>query len=260
MTGTLPDAVRFRLAAAGDLERATSQQAYMRSALPFHGVAVPHVRAVVRAELAAHPCADRAAWSAVALDLWDGATHREEWYAALAVLRRPRDRAWWDPDLLPLLRHLVETGAWWDVVDEVAAHLVGAVLAGHRDAVSPVLLAWASDDHLWIRRAALLAQLRHAADTDTRLLADVLDLNLAGSPHGDDVFVRKAVGWALRQHARTDGRWVLEYVRSRHAGLSAMSRREALKHLPEGRTPANQTPTSRTSMGQTGTSSTAPTA
>ena len=250
MTDRLSDVVRDRLASRADAERAGRQQDYMRSVLPFHGVGVPQVRATVRAVVQQRPLTDRAEWEATALDLWDGATHREEWYAAIAVLRHPHDRGWFDPDLLPLLRHLVVTGAWWDVVDEIAAHLVGAVLAAHRPAVSPVLRRWAIDDHLWVRRTAVLAQLRHGVDTDLGLLADVLDANLAGSTHGSDLFVRKAVGWALRQHSRTDGAWVHEYVGSRHGRLSGLSRREALKHLPES--PAGP--------GQTGTSSTAPTA
>ena len=78
----------------------------------------------------------------------------------------------------------------------------------------------------------------------------VLDANLTGSVHGSDVFVRKAVGWALRQHSRTDATWVADYVRSRGDRLSGLSRREALKHLPEGHARTRQT----------GTSSTAPTA
>ena len=70
------------------------------------------------------------------------------------------------------------TGAWWDHVDEVAAHLVGGVLAGHRAAVTPVMRAWARDDDLWVRRTAVLSQLRFKADTDTDLLHDVIEANL----------------------------------------------------------------------------------
>jgi len=117
------------------------------------------------------------------------------------------------------------------VVDEIAAHLVGSVLAGHRDAVTQTIRGWAADDHLWVRRTAILAQLRHGADTDVALLAEVLDDNLTDSPHGSDFFIRKAVGWALRQHARTDPAWVITYVAGREPRLSGLSRREALKHL-----------------------------
>ena len=69
--------------------------------------------------------------------LWDEATHREERYAALALGRHRLARDWRDPASLDLWRHLVVTGAWWDLVDETASHLVGDVLARHRAAATP---------------------------------------------------------------------------------------------------------------------------
>ena len=131
-------------------------------------------------------------------------THREEWYAAIALLRHRAYRAWVDPDLLPLLEHLVRTGAWWDVVDEVAGHLVGQVLLDHRADATPVIDAWSVDaDSLWVRRTAMLAQLRHREQTDTDLLERVLVANLDDTAYGREFFVRKALGWALRA-ARAD--------------------------------------------------------
>jgi 3-methyladenine DNA glycosylase AlkD len=227
----LVQAVRGALAASGDPQRAAGQQRYMKSALPFRGLTARELRALLRPILADHVLVDRGTWEAAARDLWDHASHREEWYATLALLRHRRYRHWQDPGVLPLHLHLVRTGAWWDVVDETAVHLVGRVLADHRDVVTPQVLAWAEDDHLWVRRTAVLAQLRHRGTTDTRLLAAVLDVNLEGSRFGGQFFVRKAVGWALREYARTDPGWVRAYVEDHADRLSGLSRREALKHL-----------------------------
>jgi 3-methyladenine DNA glycosylase AlkD len=93
------------------------------------------------------------------------------------------------------------------------------------------LRADAVDDDLWVRRVAILAQLKHRDETDVELLADVLDANLDGSLHGREFFIRKAIGWALRQHARVDPGWVRAFVEARGDRLSGLSRREALKHL-----------------------------
>ena len=112
-----------------------------------------------------------------------------------------------------------------------AADLVGPILLSHRRTVTPIMRSDAVDTHLWVRRTAILAQLKHRGATDVDLLADVIDANLEGSLHGRDFFIRKAVGWALRQHARVDADWVREYVDSRASRLSGLSRREALKHL-----------------------------
>lgn len=229
----LAAALRSALAGAGDPERAIAQQAYMKSALPYRGITSPELRGLLRPLLADPGLAprDRAEWVRTVRALWEDPEVREERYAAVAVAGHRAAHPWQDPESLTLYRYLVETGAWWDLVDGVASDLVGAILLSHREVVDPMIRSWAVDDHLWVRRAAIIAQLKHRADTDTALLAAVLDANLEDSLHGREFFVRKAVGWALRQHARTDPAWVSTYVSTRGAGLSGLSRREALKHL-----------------------------
>ena len=229
---TYVGAVRAALADGGDPARAAQQRAYMKSELPFVGLGAPAMKVLLRPLLAEHRFVDRALWQDAVQELWDDATHREEWYAAIALLRHRHYRRWLDPDLVPLLDHLVRTGAWWDVVDELAGHVVGQVLLDHRAATTPVVQAWSIDpDSLWIRRTAMLAQLRHGPDTDADLLEQVLVANLDDTAYGREFFVRKALGWALRQHARTDPAWVRRFVQVHDRRLSGLSRREALKHL-----------------------------
>jgi 3-methyladenine DNA glycosylase AlkD len=219
--------VRDTLSAAGDPSRAGQQQAYMRSALPFHGLTAPALRAALRPLLTTYAPAGRATHEATVRALWDGATHREEWYAAIALVRHRAARAWLDPAALVLLRHLVVTGAWWDVVDDLATHPVADVLAGYREAVTPTVRAWAVDDDLWVRRTAVLCQVGAGAATDVALLRHVV-----GACAGDrSTWLRKAVGWALRSYSRTDPDWVRAEVDRLGDRLSGLSRREALKHL-----------------------------
>jgi 3-methyladenine DNA glycosylase AlkD len=224
---TLVERVRTDLRTAGDPSRAAAQQAYMKSAMPFHGLGAPELRRLLRPHLAAYSPSDRAEWEATVRLLWDGATHREERYAALALARHRVARAWRDVGSLDLCRHLVVTGAWWDLVDDVASHLVGDVLRRHRAAATPVVRSWATDDDLWLRRTAVLAQLGHRADTDLVLLTHAIESNL------DDrsFWLRKTIGWALREYARTDPDWVRTSVDVWGDRLSELSRREALKHL-----------------------------
>jgi 3-methyladenine DNA glycosylase AlkD len=220
-------ALRRELAAAGDPDRAAAQQRYMKSDLPYHGLASPQLKALLRPYLAAYAPGDRLEWEGDVRRLWDGATHREEWYVALALARHRAARPWQDLAALDLYRHLVVTGAWWDVVDEIASHLVGGILAGHRAAATPVVRAWATDEDLWLRRTAVLSQLRHRGDTDLDLLTHAIDTNA-----GDRSFwLRKAIGWALREYARTDPDWVRRFVAHRAEALSPLTQREALRHL-----------------------------
>lgn len=223
--------VRDGLAAAGDPARAVQQQAYMKSAMPYYGLTAAELKALLRPILVEHRFEERAEWETTARLLWDVATHREERYAAIALLRHRHYHPWVDADLVPLLEHLVRTGAWWDYVDEIASHLVGQVLLEDRPTLTPLMIDWAEDDHLWVRRTAMLCQLRHREQTDTDLLEHALVANLDDTVLGKEFFIRKALGWALREHARTDAAWVLDFVGTHADRLSGLSRREALKHL-----------------------------
>ncbi len=237
-TGRAPDptlvgAVRAALTGAGDPARAAAQQAYMKSEMPYRGITSPELRVLLRPILRDPDLAPttRGQWESAVRSLWDEATHREERYAAIALTGHRAARSWQDVEALELYRHLVVTGAWWDLVDSVAADRVGPILLSHRAAATPVLRSWAVSDDLWLRRTAILAQLKHRGDTDFALLTHAIDHNLEGTAHGREFFVRKAVGWALRQHARTDPEWVQAFVAERGDRLSGLSRREALKHL-----------------------------
>ncbi len=199
----------------------------MKSALPYRGVPSPVARVLFREALAAHVLPDRATWLATVHQLWDGAAYREERYAALAVVRDRRYAGYRDASVVPLYRHLLTTGAWWDVVDDVATHLVGPLLLGHPEIVGPVLREWAVDDDRWLRRTAVIAQVGAKDRTDLGLLAFAAGANLDDR----DFFLRKAIGWALRQHARTDPDWVRAFVADHDDRISGLSRREALKHL-----------------------------
>lgn len=224
----LADLIRAALAAAGDPVRAESQQRYMKSAMPYRGLSAPELKRLLRPLLAAYQPASRSAWDSTVRDLWDGAIHREEWYAALAVARHRLARAWLDPDALPLWRHLVVTGAWWDVVDETATHLVRDTLAEYPAEVTPVVDAWSADGDLWLRRTSVICQVGRGADTDCDLLLRAVEANL------DDpsFWLRKGIGWGLRDYARTDPDWVWAQVDRLGDRLSGLSRREATKCRP----------------------------
>ena len=218
----LAPAVRAALRAAADPALAPGMQAYMRSAMPFLGVRVPEVRRLTRALAREHPPADLTELAATAGSLWREATHREERYAAQALTGLPMARG--ALELLPLYEEMVTTGAWWDHVDETA-HRVAELLDGHPAELGPVLRDWARSPDRWLRRSAVIAQLGRRERTDLDLLAEVIEVNAADP----EFFVRKAIGWALRDLARTDPDWVRRFLAGHE--LSPLSRREAAKHL-----------------------------
>jgi 3-methyladenine DNA glycosylase AlkD len=233
----LVDSIRDALAKAADPRQAGPMQAYMKSELPFHGIPSPVLKAVLKPLLAGHAL-DEETWQATVRKLWDGASFREERYAALALAGHRLHRQHRQGDVLPLYEHLIRTGAWWDLVDEIA-HLVRDLLLANPDEVAPVIREWSVSEDLWVRRVAIICQVGAKERCDQALLATTIEANLDGStrttpalsPYGREFFIRKAIGWALRDHARTDPDWVVAFVERHHDELAGLSRREALKHI-----------------------------
>ncbi|WP_081761964.1 DNA alkylation repair protein [Saccharomonospora piscinae] len=222
----LVHAARDGLARLADPQRAPRMREYMKSELPFRGVPTPQRRQLARRVVADHPLPDRASWRRAVLTLWDHAAYREERSLAIDITGHRAHARWQTAESLPLYEHLVVTGAWWDFVDEIAINRLGPILRGDPGTVAPVVRRWAHGHDLWRRRAAVLSQNASGPRTDTALLAECLDAT-AGDP---DFFLRKAVGWALRQYSRSNPEWVRNYV-SEHPELAPLSRREALRHL-----------------------------
>ena len=222
----LAHAIRESLAAQANPERAAGQRAYMRSRLPYHGLTMPEVRTTMAALCRQYRLPDIGSWQRAILELWDGVTHREQWYAALALARH-RSYAPWalEVSTVPLWEHLIRTGAWWDVNDEIAQHLIEPLLAAQPSEMTPILRTWSTDEDPWIRRVSILAQNGRRSGTDTGLLVDCI----AGSLGDRDFFSRKAIGWALREYSKTDPAWVQTYVADHADALSPLSAREALR-------------------------------
>lgn len=205
----------------------------MKSAMPFRGITAPALRAVLRPVLAdpAYLLTRSDEWEATVRGLWDGAAFREERHAALAICGHRLYQQWArDPTAMALYHHLVQSGAWWDFVDEIASHRIGPILRAHPETESDRMRSWATDSTLWVRRAAILSQLSSKDETDRQLLLDCITPNLADR----EFFIRKAIGWSLRQYAHSGtpaSDWVRFTVDELGPRLSPLSRREALKNL-----------------------------
>lgn len=212
---------------AGDPERARQQQAYMKSTMPYFGVSKPDVQRLSKQLARRYAPSTIDDFEHVTRFIWREATHREERYFCETWTGMTAAKRWQTPALLPMYEELIVTGAWWDHVDWLAVHRVGNILLQYRDETRPVLEAFAHDDNLWKRRTAILSQNTHRQATDFAWLCAVIMPSIAST----EFFLRKAIGWALREYAEVDPTAVLAFVATHKDRLSGLSKREALKHF-----------------------------
>jgi 3-methyladenine DNA glycosylase AlkD len=145
-------------------------------------------------------------------------------YVAADALRRHQQKL--TPGDLAAVAELITTKPWWDTVDALATHVVGPLVLRHRE-LAEVMDRWITSEDIWLARTAILHQLLYKEQTDVTRLFAYADERAADT----EFFIRKALGWALRQYARVDPAAVRAYVASREDSLSGLTRREALKRL-----------------------------
>ena len=202
-------------------------QAYMKSTMPYHGVPAPLLREVCKKAFLDVQFATSQEWQTQVLSVWREARFREERYAAINLTGHRLCTRFQTPAAMMMYEEMIVTGAWWDYVDEIASRRVGPILADHPAPLRRKLLAWSRSKDLWKRRTSIICQLGFKAETDLELLYACIEPSLGSQ----EFFLQKAIGWALRQYAWTDGAEIRRYVRVNRGRLSALSCREALKNL-----------------------------
>jgi len=226
-------------AALADPEVAAGQTSYMygrrfqamnpamEGADPFYGVKTAGTRSIERDIRSRFPITTGEEYTRAVNTIWL-LPHREEKHLATAVASRYVTFITFDR--LPLYRRLIVEGAWWDLVDSVAPTCIGHLLRTDRARMGPELDRWIDDDDMWIRRSALICHLKHKAETDE----EQLFAHCLRRMDETEFFIRKAIGWALRQHARTDPDSVKAFALEHRDRMSGLSFREATKHLDVG--------------------------
>jgi 3-methyladenine DNA glycosylase AlkD len=222
LSAVILDRLTTTYASARDPDRAGPMAAYMRDQFPMLGIAAPAQRLLARDVLAGLSKPSEDDLREVCLACW-ALPEREYQYFACGLVRRYA--RFCSAAFLDTAHFMITTRSWWDTVDTLAAHLVGPLVQRH--GLAPTMDAWIDAENLWLVRTALLHQLTYAERTDRARLFRYC-LRQAGHP---DFFVRKAIGWALRQYGRTEPDAVRRFVHAHAERLAPLSVREALKNL-----------------------------
>ena len=207
---------------ANNPSNATQMSAYMRNKFPFLGIKKPDRAALQKEIFSRYVVNSEGELIALLCSLWDK-SEREYQMAACDLAYRYRKL--WTPKFLETIDQLIRTKSWWDSVDTLSSKILGALIKQFPE-LQVHMDIWIQDQNMWIRRAALIHQLSFKKETDDQRLFSYCSATL----HEKEFFIRKAIGWALRQHSRTDPQAVRNYLIINEKSLSPLSYKEASKY------------------------------
>jgi 3-methyladenine DNA glycosylase AlkD len=215
-----PLAEPFRRAA--NPTNAAAMQRYMKDIAPFFGLKTPQRRALVKAHIVTYGLPPIAELPAICRSAFAQAEREWHYYAVDLLVRLAKKLG---PEHLTLIEELITTKSWWDTVDILATNVVGVILKRHPKEIRAWNTRWVESPDMWLNRTAILFQLKWKKDTDQELLF----ANIRRHAGHKDFFIRKAIGWALREHSGSEPDAVQAFVRA--IPLSPLSVREALRKL-----------------------------
>ena len=202
---------------------AAPMKKYMRDQFEYLGLKTP-IRAALQKEfIKEHGLPPIKELDAISRDLWN-LPQREFQYTATSLIDKMQKQL--EADFIVTVEYLITHKSWWDTVDLLAGHTVGAMFKRFPKVKAKYLKKWSKSDDFWLRRTTLLFQLGYKKETDFELLCDLIHENLGSN----EFFINKAIGWSLRQYAWTDPTTVKKFVKATKE-LHPLSRREALKNI-----------------------------
>ena len=209
------------LEAAKDPEKAGPMEAYMRYQFSFLGIAAPERNALYKKYFPSAKKTKLIYWDFVDT-CWEKDA-REYQYVAANYLKAMQ--SYLTENDLPKLERLVVTKSWWDTVD-ILDRVVGS-LVYDKPELGEIILKWSLSDNIWLRRVAIDQQVLRKEKTDVQLMEKVLLNNLDQT----EVFINKAIGWALRDYSKTNPEWVASFIEKNRERMAELSIREASKYL-----------------------------
>lgn len=219
--------VRKILKENSDPERAINEKKYLKSPYKFWGISVPFTERMAKEFKRSNKDAEREYILESANRLWNSEYHDEKRLGLKILQHYPE---YLDLSVMPILEEMLMQSTGWDLVDDISIHLVGCVLEKSKRAFD-FLKKWSRSDNFWMRRASLISQilLLRKGKGDKLLF-----LSFAGKMIEEkEFFIRKAIGWGLRELSKADSRSVFDFLMKIKDRASGLTLREGSKRLPE---------------------------
>jgi 3-methyladenine DNA glycosylase AlkD len=203
-------------------ERAVGAKAYMKNKFEFFGMPMAVRRTACKQYMKEHPLKTIGELEEIVKELW---TLEQREFQYFGVELMGFHKKLWEKKTIELFEHCIVNKSWWDTVDFISSECNAKYFQLFPRQIVPVTKRWNHSKNIWLQRSSLLFQKSYKKDLNTTLLSEYI-LNLASSK---EFFVQKAIGWVLREFARTAPEWVKEFVATHP--LPNLSKREAMKHL-----------------------------
>jgi len=203
-----------------DTGDAAAMKSYMKGQFDYYGIKTPVRRDILGNHIRTYKLPANREFTAVIREAWEW-KERELQYCAVEIFYKYLRKN--DEVFIDLIEYMVLHKSWWDTVDGIASWLIGTTFKRHPDLIVPCTRKWMDSGNIWLQRSCLLFQLKYRDATDTGLLFGFIN-ELAGDK---SFWIRKAIGWVLREYSKTDPETVIGFVNSHQ--LSNLSRKEALK-------------------------------
>lgn len=204
-------------------ENADAMAKYMKKLFPFYGIKTDLRRSLHKQALEHNKQEVKEKARRIAIELY-ARPERECHYSAVEVLIKALKGQYKLEDIT-FIEYLLVNNSWWDSVDVISKYLLGEYLKQYPKEIAEVTMRFSASDNMWLNRSAILFQLGYKKDTDENLLFEIC----CRHRESKEFFIQKAIGWALREYAKTNPQAVRNFVFS--AGLKPLSNREALKNI-----------------------------
>jgi len=204
-------------------EIAIGQQKYMRNLFKYYGIKTDQRRAIQKQFFKEYSLPDIKDLQQIATELWN-LEFRELHYFAMELIEKMIKKV--DISFVQFLEYLILNNSWWDSVDMIAPTLVKNHFERFPELIPEYSKKWINSDNIWLQRSAILFQLNRKKNTDLDLLFQLILIR----QDSKEFFVQKAMGWILRQYAKTDSKPILEFV-AQNPQLPTLTKKEALKHF-----------------------------
>ncbi len=200
-------------------EAAIQMGKYMRNLFPFFGIKAPLRTNIYREFKNKNGIFPKLYKDKIVRWCWQ-APQREYQYFAMEFLKKSSKNE--PQEVIALYEYMIVNKSWWDTVDFIAANLLGTYFIAYPEMTTRTTQRWMESGNIWLQRSCLLFQLKYKAQTDTELLHNFI-LQLSTSK---EFFIRKAIGWVLREYSKTNPNFVVNYVNNN--SIAALSKKEAL--------------------------------